>query len=183
MNYFQKLVKDARRGFRSKVEGAQLMYSIFGDTLDEVDFQMWLVDALKLKDRNELIMFLSYSAEESSAITPRGRKLLSISERESAYNFWKINSEISIHRSNGRHFIKISKENISTQVSDIQDSNISTVETKRDYKLEAYKRITTKSYKILHKDFQKLYNPTISHGSFINLKPFNINIKTGRKRN
>ena len=97
------------------------MHSIFGDNLD----------ALKLKDRNEIIMFLSFSAEESSAIIPRGRKLLRISERESAYNFWKINSEISIHRSNGRHFIKISKENILTQVSDIQDSNISTVETKR----------------------------------------------------
>ena len=135
LNYFQKLIKDARHGFRSKVEGTQLMYSILGDNLDEVDFQMWLVDALKLKDRNELIMFLSYSAEESSAITPRGGKLLSISERESAYNFWKINSEISIHRSNGRHFIKISKENILTQVSDIQDSNISKVDTKRGYKL------------------------------------------------
>ena len=121
LNYFQKLIKDARRGFRSKTEGAQLMHSIFGDKLD----------ALKLKDRNEIIMFLSYSAEESSAIIPRGRKLLRISERESAYNFWRINSEISIHRSNGRHFIKISKENILTQVSDIQDSNISTVETKR----------------------------------------------------
>ena len=101
LNYFQKLIKDARCGFRSKVEGAQLMYSIFRDKLDEADFQIWLVDALKLKDRNELIVFLSYSAEESSAITPRGRKLLSISEHESAYNFWKINLEISIRRSNG----------------------------------------------------------------------------------
>ena len=137
------------------------MYSTFGGKSVEVDFQMWLVDALKLKDRNELIIFLSYSAKESSAITPRGRKLLSISEHESAYNFWEVNSEISIHRSNGRHFIKISKENILTQVSDIQDSNISTVETKRGYKLQAYKRITTKSYMSLHQDFQKLYNSTI----------------------
>ena len=100
MSYFQKLIKDARPGSHSNIEGVQLMYSIFGDNLDEVDFQMWLVDALKLKDRNELIMFLSYSAEESSAITPRGCKLLSISECESVYNFWKINSEISINRSN-----------------------------------------------------------------------------------
>ena len=43
-------------------------------------------------------MFLSYSAEESLAIKPRGRKLLSIGKHESAYNFWKIDSEISIHR-------------------------------------------------------------------------------------
>ena len=109
LNYFQNLMKDASCGFHSKVEGSQLIYFILGDNLDEVNFQMWLVDALKLKDRNDLIMFLSNSAEESSAITPRGCKFLSISERESAYNFWKSNSEISIHRTNGRHFIKISK--------------------------------------------------------------------------
>ena len=119
LNYFQKLIKDARHGFHSKVEGAQLMHSIFGDKLDEVDFNMWLVNALKLKDRNELIMFLSYSGEESSAIILRGCKLLSINECEPVYNFWKINSEISSIRSNGQHFIKISKENILTQVSDI----------------------------------------------------------------
>ena len=47
------------------------MYSNLGDKLDEVDFQMWLVDALRLKDRNDLIMILGYSVEESSAITPK----------------------------------------------------------------------------------------------------------------
>ena len=49
LNYFQKLMKDERRGFCFKVEGAQLMYSILEDNLDKVNFQMWLVDALKLK--------------------------------------------------------------------------------------------------------------------------------------
>ena len=42
-------MKDERRGFCFKVEGAQLMYSILEDNLDKVNFQMWLVDALKLK--------------------------------------------------------------------------------------------------------------------------------------
>ena len=87
LNYFQKLIKDVRRGFHFKEEGAQMIYSVFGDKLDEVDFHMWLVDALKLKDRNELIMFISCSAEESSAITSRGCKLLCICEHESVYNF------------------------------------------------------------------------------------------------
>ena len=127
LNYFQKLIKDARRGFQCKVENAQLMYSIYGNKLDEVDYQMWLVNALKLKDRNELIMFLSYSAEDSSVITSSGHNLLSINERELVFNFWKIISEISIN---------ISKKNILIRVSDIQDSNISTVEIKRDYKLQ-----------------------------------------------
>lgn len=71
LNYFQKPIEDERHGFCSKVEGAQLMYSNLGDKLDEVDFQMWLVDALRLKDRNDLIMILGYSVEESSAITPK----------------------------------------------------------------------------------------------------------------
>lgn len=88
---------------------------------------MWLVSALKLKDRNELIMFLSYLAEDSSVITPSGNNLLSINERELVFNFQKIISEISIN---------ISKKNILIRVSDMQDSNISTVEIKRDYKLQ-----------------------------------------------
>ena len=92
------LIKDARRSFRSKIEGAQLLYKIFGKKLEEIEFQLWLVSALKLNDINELVQFLSYSEEQSSAITPtRGCKLLTLSECESAYNFWKINSEISVH--------------------------------------------------------------------------------------
>ena len=55
------------------------------------------------------------------------------------------------------------------------------METKRGYKLQAYKRITTKSYKSLHQDFQKLYNPTISYGSFINLKLFYISRPTEKE--
>ena len=122
LNYLQKLIKDGRRGFSSKIEEAQLMYSIYRGKLDEADFQIWLVDALKQKDRNELIMFLSYSADESSATTPWGHKLFCISEL--AYNF-------CIHRSNGWHFINISKENILLHISDIQDSHKSIVETKK----------------------------------------------------
>ena len=55
------------------------------------------------------------------------------------------------------------------------------METKRGCKLQAYKRITTKSYKSLHQNFQKLYNPTISYGSFINLKPFHISRPTEKE--
>ena len=55
---------------------------------------------------------MKYAEEDKTTFTPRGRKLLDSQERESAYNFWKVNSEIIIHRSNGRHMINISKENI-----------------------------------------------------------------------
>ena len=176
------LIKDARHSFRSKIEGAQLLYKIFGKKLEEIEFQLWLVSALKLNDINELVQFLSYSEEQSSAITPtRGYKLLTLSERESAYNFWKINSEISVHRSNGRHLVNISKENILIQVADIEDPNISSVETKRGLKLQAHKRITSKAYLRLHEDFKKLYTSSISYGSFINLKPFYISKPTEKE--
>ena len=156
IHFFNKLIKDARRSFCSKVEGAQLLLKIFGAKLDETDFQIWLAEVLRLKDRDELLTFMEYSEEDKTTFTPRGRKFLSIRERESAYNFWKENSEISIHGSNGRHLANISKENLLNQVADIHDVDITPVNTKRGPKLQAHRRVTTNSYKRLHQDFQKL---------------------------
>ena len=123
-------------------------------------------------DLNDLISFINYAEEDLLTFTPCGRKFLSIDFSQSVYNFWKVNSEISLHRSKGRHLVNISKENVLNQVVDLNDSDISTVETKRGFKIQAHKRITTKSYKNLHKDFQQLYNSTISYGTFTNVKPF-----------
>ena len=50
-----------------------------------------------------------------------------------------MNSEISVHRSNNRHLVNISKENLLNQVVDLNDSDISTVETKRGIKIQAHK--------------------------------------------
>ena len=55
------------------------------------------------------------------------------------------------------------------------------MKTKKGYKLQAYKKITTKSFESLHQDFQKLHNPTISYGSFINLKLFYISRLTEKE--
>ena len=77
--------------------------------------------------------------------------------------------------------MNISKENILIQVADIEDPNISSVETKRGLKLQAHKRITSKAYLRLHEDFKKLYNSSISYGSFINLKPFYISKPTEKE--
>ena len=89
-----------------------------------------------------------------------------------------MNSEISVHRSNSRHLVNISKENLLNQVVDLNDSDISTVETKRGIKIQGHKRTTTKSYKNLHKDFQQLYNSTISYGTFINVTSFYVSRPT-----
>ena len=178
---FSKLIKDARRIFSSKVEGAQLLLKIFGAKLDETDFQIWLAEVLRLKDRDELLTFMEYSEEDKTTFTPRGRKFLSICERECAYNFWKKNSEISVHRSNGRHSANIFKENLLNQVADIHDVDTTTVDTKGDPKLQAHRRVTRNSYKRLHQDFQKFYNSNMSYGSFINLKPFYISRPTEKE--
>ena len=127
---------------------------------------------LRLKHRDELLTFMEYSEGDKTNFTPRGQKFLSIRERESAYNFWKVNSEISVHRSNGQHLANISKENLLNQVADIHDVDTTTVDTKRGPKLLAHRRVTTNSYKRLHQDFQKLYNSNMSYRNFINLKPF-----------
>ena len=50
MNYFSKLIKDARCTFRSKIEGAKLLSTILGDKLNEIEHQVWLVDVLRLKE-------------------------------------------------------------------------------------------------------------------------------------
>ena len=162
INYFSKLIKDARCTFCSKTEGAKLLLTILGDKLNETEYQVWLVDVLRLKDRNELLSFMKYMEEDKITFTPWGCKLLDSNEHESTYNFWKVNSETSVHRSNGQHMINISKENIQIQVSDIPDVELTTVETKRGIKLQAHGHVTTIPYKVL------------SYGSFINLKRFYV---------
>ena len=115
-NYFCQLVRNARRSFVSKVEGAKIQEKIFGDIFCDIvkvpkfkkkslvidcvtDFQQWLVERLWLKDRDELVSFLQYSSNDSSE-RPRRRPLQSRDERKRGYNFSKLNSEMSIHRSN-----------------------------------------------------------------------------------
>ena len=77
--------------------------------------------------------------------------------------------------------INISKENIQIQVSDIHNVELSTVETKRGTKLQAYNHITTILNKVLHQDFQQLFNVSMSCGSFINLKPFDVSQPTEKE--
>ena len=60
LSYFKNLIKDGRRGHTAKVEGAKLLRKVFGDNIDNIDFQMWLVEKSRLKDREELIPFSDY---------------------------------------------------------------------------------------------------------------------------
>ena len=110
-DYLKKLIRNGRRSLNAKIEGAQAIRKILGDSLDEVETQLWLADMLGLKERDELIHFLQY--ETAHPENPgKGRPRLSLDTRKEVYNYWKANSEVSVHRSNDRHILKLAKKNI-----------------------------------------------------------------------
>ena len=74
----------------------------------------------------------------------RGRKSLSTDLRQDVYDFWKVNSTISVHRSNNRHLVTISEDNFDT---DIQDQDISKLENR---KFQAQRLVSMKPYRKLH---------------------------------
>ena len=71
---------------------------------------------------------------------------------------------ISVHRSNGRHYVKISKSNLLLQVLDLEDPDITAAE-----KLQAHRYIATQKYRSLHKVYEE-----IGFGTFVRLKPFYV---------
>ena len=89
LKYFRQLIKNARRSFASKVEGAKILERIFGERLHDIDFQLWLVEKFWLKDREELFLFLEFASNDD-IFTPRGRRFLSVEERQRVYDFWKL---------------------------------------------------------------------------------------------
>ena len=133
-----------------------------------------------MKDREELLLFLEFASNDD-IFKPRGPRFLSVDERQRMYDFWKLNSEVSVHRSNDRHTVKINLENVDPQVAYLEDGNISLINTKRGEKKQADKRVTTRCYKTLHSDYKQIYGLEISYGSFINLKPFYMSGPTDKE--
>ena len=128
LRYLCQLIKNARRSFASKI-----LERIFGERLYDIDLQLWLVENFCLKDREELLLFLEF-AFNYDIFTPCGRRFLSVEERQRVHDFWKLNSEVSVHRSNYRHIAKINLENVCPQVADLEDDNISSINTKEEEK-------------------------------------------------
>ena len=136
LKYLCQLIENARRSFASKVEGAKILERIFGERLHDIDFQLWLVEKFWLKDREELLLFLEFAFNDD-IFKPHGRRFLSVEERQRVYDFWKLNSEVSVHRSNDRTTVKINLEKVCPQVADLEDDNISLINTKRGEKKQA----------------------------------------------
>ena len=77
------------------------------------------------------------------------------------YDFWKLNSEVSVHRSNDRHIVKINLENVHPQVADLEGDNVSLINTKRGEKKQAHKRVTRLCIQIISK-FMVLKFPMVA---------------------
>ena len=78
------------------------------------------------------------------------------------YNFWKANSTVSIHYINGIYIIKIGKLNRHSQTIAIVDTEISLAKSKSGEKLQAHRKVSSKSYRILHQEYKNVYHRNIS---------------------
>ena len=73
-------------------------------------------------------------ASNDDIFTPHGWRFLSVEECQRVYDFWKLNSDVSVHRSNDCHIVKINLENVCPQVANLEDDNISLINTERKEK-------------------------------------------------
>ena len=172
IEYCRKLIRNARRSHLSKGEVAKALETVFGDVLHNPDFQEFLARTIGLSDREQLSDFLEYADESEQ----RGRKSLTIGLRQGGYDFWKVNSTISVHRSNNRYLVTISEDNFDT--SDIQDQDISKLE---NGKFRAHRLVSMKPYRKLHEIYCQISDFQPSFGSFVKLKPFYISPPTNKE--
>ena len=91
-----------------------------------------------LSNSEQLVDLLKYAEDETEQ---RGRNKLPINVRQDVYDFWKGNSNVSVHRSNDQHLVTISADNFES--SDIHDDDI-------DGKVQGHRLVATKPYHRLH---------------------------------
>ena len=87
-------------------EAAKALETVFGD--GDVDFQEWLARKIGLSSNEQLVDLLKCAEDEAEQ---RGRNKLPINVRQDVYDFWKANSNVSVHRSNDRYLVTISADN------------------------------------------------------------------------
>ena len=166
VNYLKALIKNAKRSSGGKTKLKEKLQEIYKEYLDDFDFLLWL--SRLLNTSSTFLSLVLTSAKEEKY----GRKMSPIANRQDIYNFWKSNSELSVHRSNDRHIVKILKRNLKIQVQDITDEWISDAPSKKYEKKKAHRRITLHPYHILHKIYCDTHDFQPSFSSFLNLKPF-----------
>ena len=170
LQYFKNVFRNARRSHSTQIEASKLLTTVFGDDLWDGEFQTWLANQLNLNGREELVDFLEY--EDEDVIRVR-RNILPLYVRQQVYDFWKANSQVSIYRSNNRHFITITKSNMLTLHNDQIDDDVWENEKKKN-KLECHRKFVSLSYDRLHKIFTDTTDIKISLYTFKKLKPFYV---------
>ena len=123
-----------------------------------VNYQVWFCDRLGISV-DELKSFLEYS--DDTIVEPgRGRKMLPLQERQNIYDFWSLNSELSVKRSNERHIVKIAKSKVLKQIVDLRDTWLERFTSGKGIeKLRGNRKITVKTYRELHKSYCEIYDP------------------------
>ena len=113
-----------------------------------------------------MVDLLNYAEGE---IEQKGRNKLPINVRQDVYNFWKANSNVSVHRNNDQHLVTISADNFES--SDIHDEDISLF---NNSKVLCHCLVATKSYHRLNEIYCQVSEFQPLFGSFINFKRFRL---------
>ena len=147
IDHLKLLVKKSSRSDAAKEEAKKHLRQVYGEKLDNNDFLAWLAKLLDLRSIAPLSAILSVHH-----ISTVGRKMTPTYQRQEVHDFWKANSEVSVHRSNGRHYVKISEKNMRKQVADLNDNEITDYLGRRPKKKKTQQQLTTQPY---HISYQK----------------------------
>ena len=91
--------------------------------------------------------------------------------------FWRKNSIISVDRRNLRNVVMIVSKNVKRVAADLLDDNdmVTKVKTKRGWKYEAERYISTRTFRYLYLKFiSQNEDDSISFGTFFQVRPFYI---------
>ena len=176
--YFKQHMSEPRTAFASKKKAATLFCEIFRERIHDYDFQVWFTKEMALPGRDCLLQLIEYANAEDPVYKPRN--MGTEEERQQAYDYWRLNSTVSVYRSNDRNIVKISSANIASQAKDLKDEDIKPISDKED-KFSAHKKVISSTYRELHSSYQHTYGSSMSFSAFLAVKPFYIYTPTEKE--
>ena len=179
IKHLKSLKHKSKRSSVMQREFASLCVMLFKKKTDDLEFMDSLAADLGFSSREELIDLIN---SDTPKLTPRGRPMSGITERQLAYDFWRENSDISNDRRNARHMVKIKPSKRDRAIQDLVDDSVKECHTKGGVKLKAQKYIYNGTINELHKKFKNI-NPEVSMSStlFYRCRPFYVAPPTARE--
>ena len=161
----KKEIRLSRNSIKKRIKTAKFILEVFSEDLKNDMFSEWLSNLLGFRSDIDFRDFLEYADKE---ISQRGRKSHKLDAQIAlkVYQFWKNNSIISIDCRNDRNVVRISKAKVNSLCRDIEDSNVSPVQTKFGEKLQAHRYIYMKSICKMYTSFIKSNNKYVSMSTF-----------------